>query len=72
MTCPCSKAHHTHGGSRADIIMSEVTQSKSTAPRNKATLVSQLPLQELRPKPPTTASMEKSPWDSAGPGSNTG
>lgn len=52
--------------------MSEVTQSNSIGPRNKATLVSQLPLQELRPKPTTTASMEKSPQDSVGPGSDPG
>lgn len=39
--------------------MSEAVQPNSIGPRNKSMLLSQLPLQELRPRPMTTASMEK-------------
>lgn len=39
--------------------MSEAVQPNSIGPRNKSMLLSQLPLQELRPKPMTTASTEK-------------
>lgn len=41
--------------------MSEVVQHNSIGPRNKPMLLRQLPLQELRPKPMTTASTEKNP-----------
>lgn len=54
-------------GSRADIVMSEVAQYKNIGPRNKATLVSHLPLRELRLKPMTTASMEKIPMEFSWP-----
>lgn len=44
VTSLCSEGHHTHNGSRADIFMSEVTQSKSIAPRNMGIFITQLAL----------------------------